>query len=111
MLADGSEMTDMAAWLWKFTAVLIFEWFLAILYTVLFDDGAAQELLVIVIMVMSIIAALSIGSVQPYMGTWMGLNNSSGMWIKVGILLLFCIVAIVGGRRGGSTDRTGYSSV
>ena len=104
---DSSEMTAFASWMWKFTAVLIFEFFLAILYSVLFDDDAGHELVVITIVVMSVVAALSIMSVQKYMSTWMGLN-SNALWIRLGILILFCFAAIVGGRR---SNRSGYETV
>ncbi len=104
---DSSEMTAFANWMWKFTSVLIFEVFLAILYTVVFDDDAGHELVVITIMVMSVVAGLSISTVQKYMSTWMGLN-SHALWIRLGILLLVCLVAIVGGRR---SNRSGYQTV
>ncbi|KAL7531559.1 hypothetical protein ACHAXR_004112, partial [Thalassiosira sp. AJA248-18] len=109
ILADGSEMTDFAMWMWQFTAVLILEVFLAVIYAVLFDDDAGHELLVITIIVMSVVAAGLFHSVQKYMSSWMGLN-SNVLWIRLGVLILICIVAIVGGRRG-SSHRTGYQNV
>lgn len=108
LLADG-EMTAVAQWMWNFVAVSILELLLAMFYSVLFDDNAGQELLVVTIVVMSLIAAGSIVSVQQYMSTWMGLN-SNAIWIRVGVLIAVCLIAIAGGRRG-SSDRTGYSAV
>ena len=108
LLAEGSEMTAFAEWMWKFIAVLILEVFIAILYSVLFDDDASHELVVLTIIVMSAVAALSVLSVQKYMSSWMGLN-SNALWIRIGILILFCAAAIVGGRRG--THRQGYQNV
>jgi hypothetical protein len=109
LLKDGSDMSDWCYWTWKFTAVLIFEVFLAFMYAVLFDDTAGQELLVIAVVVMSVVAAVTIYSVQEHMSTWMGLNGS-GLWIRLGIFVLVCLVAIAGGRRGDS-DRSGYQTV
>ena len=73
-------MTAFADWMWKFIAVLILEVFIALLYSVLFDDEAGQELVVLTIIVMSAIAALSVWSVQKYMSSWMGLN-SNALWL------------------------------
>ncbi|KAL7553134.1 hypothetical protein ACHAWF_016386 [Thalassiosira exigua] len=109
LLKDGSEMSDWCYWTWKFTAVLIFEVFLAFMYAVLFDDTAGQELLVIVVVVMSVVAAVTIYPVQEHMSSWMGLNGSD-LWIRLGIFVLVCLVAIAGGRRGDS-DRSGYQTV
>lgn len=109
LLAErSSEMTDFAMWMWKFTAVLILEVFLAILYAVLFDDDAGHELVVFTIVILSVVATGSLYSVQKYMSNWMGLNSNT-LWVGVGILVLVCIAAIVGGRRGSS--HSGYQNV
>ncbi|KAL7553135.1 hypothetical protein ACHAWF_016387 [Thalassiosira exigua] len=110
MLADGSEMTDFSFWMWKFTAVLILETFLAILHAVLFDDDAGQELVVFTMMILLIITGISIQSVQKYMSSWMGMNDSIGLWVWVGAFVVISILAIAGGRRGGS-HRSGYQAV
>lgn len=107
-LPDDSEMTDFAVWMWKFMVILILEIFLAVLFSVLFDDDAGHELVVFTIIIMSVIAALLINPVQKYMSDWMGLN-SNVMWIRLGVLILVCIVAIVGGRQ--NPNRAGYQSV
>jgi hypothetical protein len=109
LLADGSYMTDYATWMWQFTAVLMLEIFLAILYAVLFDDNAGHELLVVTIMVLTVVVGLSFSSVQQYMSSWMGLNTNR-LWTQIGIMLLVCLVAIVGGRRG-TASHSGYSNV
>jgi hypothetical protein len=109
LLEEGSEMTDWCYWTWKFTAVLIFEMFLAFMYSVLFDDSTGQELLVTAVVVLSIVAAVTIYPVQKHMSGWMGLNGS-GFWIRLCVMILVCLVAIVGGRRGDS-NRSGYQSV
>eukprot|EP01083_Nonionella_stella_P071565 192323_1 len=109
LLADGSEMTDVAIWMWKFTMILIFEVFLAILFSVLFDDDARHELVVFTVMVMSVVSAVLIHPVQKYMGSWMGMNSHIALWVQLGILLLICIVGVAGGRR--SSDRSGYQAV
>lgn len=109
MLADGSDMTAFAMWMWSFMDVMILEILLAILYSVLFDDDAGHELLVISIMIMSAVAMVSISSVQKYMSGWMGLNTNA-IWIRLGVILLVCAGAIVGGRRGQS-DRSGYQNL
>ena len=109
LLAEGSEMTDFGVWMWKILAVMIFEVFLAILYAVMFDDEAGQELLVFAIIAMSVISAGFIASVQKYMSSWMGMN-SNALWIRLGIFIIVCIVAVIGGRRG-SSGRSGYQTV
>lgn len=109
LLQDGSEMTDLATWMWKFLAVIILEFVLAISYTVLYDDDAGHELVVITIMVMTVVSGGAIQGVQQYMSSWMGLN-SNALWISLGIMLLICIAAIIGGRRG-SSHRPGYQNV
>ena len=42
-LPDDSEMTDFAVWMWKFMVILILEIFLAVLFSVLFDDDAGHN--------------------------------------------------------------------
>ena len=64
--------------------------------------------MVFTIVILSVVAAGSFYSVQKYMSNWMGLN-SHALWIGVGILVLVCIAAIVGGRRGSS--HSGYQNV
>jgi hypothetical protein len=110
MLTDGSEMTGFSFWMWKFTAVLILETFLAILHAVLFDDDAGQELVVFTMMILLIITGISIQPVQKYMSSWMGMNDSIGLWVWVGVFVAISILAIAGGRRGGS-HRSGYQAV
>ena len=102
------EMTYFAMWMWKFTAVLILEVFLAMLYALLFDDDAGHELVVFTIVILSVVATGSLYSVQKYMSNWMGLNSNT-LWVGVGILVLVCIAVIVGGSRGSS--HSGYQNV
>ena len=62
LLADRSlQMTDFAMWMWKFTAVLILEVFLAMLYALLFDDDAGHELVVFTIVILSVVPYLFFG--------------------------------------------------
>jgi len=108
-LADGAEMTDYAMCMWKFIAVLMIEIFLAILFSVLFDDDASHELVVLTVMVMSLVAAVMFYPAKKYFSSGMGLNGNA-VWIRLSILVIVCILAIVGGRRG-SPDRSGYQNV
>lgn len=109
VLADGSEMTDFAVWMWKFVAVTMLEVFLAIFYSVLFDDNAGQELVVWTILTISVLASYVIVNVQMNLSDWMGLNDNT-LWIRQLIVVVVCFVAIVGGRRG-SSHRSGYQNV
>lgn len=109
LLKDGSEMTDFAIWMWKFVAVILLEFLFALSYTVLYEDDAGHEIVVVTIMVMTVVTAGSIHGVQQYMSSWMGLN-SNALWVRLGIMLLICIGAIIGGRRG-SSHRPGYQNV
>lgn len=109
MLADDSKMTEIAYWMWKICAVTILEFILAITYSILYDDNTVHELLTISIMIMSLIAVWMFSSVQKYMSSWMGLNKSSTLWIRVGILLVLCTACLIGGRR--SSHRSGYQNV
>jgi hypothetical protein len=108
MLADGLEMTRLSLWMWNMMIVIVFECVMALAYTVFFDDNEGHEVVVSTTVAMTLIAACMIYSVQTYMSTWMGLNGT-GMWIRLGVVVLISIGAIVGGRMGG--HRTGYSKV
>jgi len=108
ILADG-DMTDYAMWMWNCIAVLIMEFFLAVLFSVLFDDDASHELVVLTVMVMSLVAAVMFYPAKKYFSSGMGLNGNA-VWIRLSILVIVCILAIVGGRRG-SPDRSGYQNV
>eukprot|EP00581_Thalassiosira_minuscula_P000857 CAMPEP_0183743364 /NCGR_PEP_ID=MMETSP0737-20130205/65179_1 /TAXON_ID=385413 /ORGANISM="Thalassiosira miniscula, Strain CCMP1093" /LENGTH=557 /DNA_ID=CAMNT_0025978983 /DNA_START=116 /DNA_END=1790 /DNA_ORIENTATION=- len=108
ILADG-DMTDYAMWMWNCIAVLIMEFFLAVLFSVLFDDDASHELVVLTVMVMSLVAAVMFYPAKKYFSSGMGLNGNA-VWIRLSILVIVCILAIVGGRRG-SPDRSGYHNV
>lgn len=107
LLAEGSEMSAIADWMWKIIPVMILECFIGILYSVLYDDDNSHELMVFTILIMSVIAGFIISSEQHLMSNWMGLNSNM-LWIRIGILLLLCTAAIAGGRR---SRRSGYQTV
>ncbi|KAL9182805.1 hypothetical protein ACHAXT_004084 [Thalassiosira profunda] len=86
LLAKGSEMTDFAQWCWYFTSVCIFNVFLAIFYSVFFDDEAGHELLVITIAVMSAVSMAMIYPAQKNTSNWMGINSNT-MWVKLAIVI------------------------
>ena len=109
MIADDGEMTEIAYWMWKLCAVTIIEFILAVAYSILYDDNTGHELVTISIMIMSLIAVWMFSSIQKYMSSWMGLNKSSTLWIRVGILLVLCAAGLIGGRR--SSHRLGYQNV
>mmetsp|Transcript_11333 Transcript_11333/g.17096 ORF Transcript_11333/g.17096 Transcript_11333/m.17096 type:complete len:173 (-) Transcript_11333:96-614(-) len=109
MMADGFEITAFAAWTWNFITVLVLESFLAMLFTLLFEDDSGQELLVKTIIVLTLFAAGAIYSMQQYLSDWMGLNGNA-LWIRVGVMVAVCLAAIVAGRHTGHS-REGYESV
>ena len=109
LLADGFKMTHFASWMWKFLAVLIFEALLAFCFALFFEDEAGQELVVSTVIVMTLIAAGSLVSVLKYMSDWRGMNGT-GLWIRLVVMIGVCLVAIVGGRLGG-TRRAGYQGL
>mmetsp|Transcript_8263 Transcript_8263/g.13646 ORF Transcript_8263/g.13646 Transcript_8263/m.13646 type:complete len:291 (+) Transcript_8263:203-1075(+) len=109
MMADGLEITAFASWTWKFIIVLLLESFLAMLFTLFFEDESGQELLVKSFIMLILFAAGAIYSVQQYFSEWMGLNGNS-LWIRLGVMIAVCIAAIAAGRLTGPT-REGYESV
>ncbi|KAL7491507.1 hypothetical protein ACHAWT_001639 [Skeletonema menzelii] len=109
MMADGLEITAFASWTWKFIIVLLLESFLAMLFTLFFEDESGQELLVKSFIMLILFAAGAIYSVQQYFSEWMGLNGNS-LWIRLGVIIAVCIAAIAAGRLTGPT-REGYESV
>eukprot|EP00986_Skeletonema_menzelii_P007797 scaffold3104_cov145-Skeletonema_menzelii.AAC.8 len=109
MMADGLEITAFASWTWKFIIVLLLESFLAMLFTLFFEDESGQELLVKSFIMLILFAAGAIYSVQEYFSEWMGLNGNS-LWIRLGVMIAVCIAAIAAGRLTGPT-REGYESV
>jgi len=109
MMADGFEITAFAAWTWNFIIVLVLESFLAMLFTLLFEDESGQELLVKTIIILTLFAAGAIYSMQQYLSDWMGLNGNA-LWIRLGVMVAVCLAAIVAGRHTGHS-REGYESV
>ena len=100
LLPDGSKMTHLAVWMWKFAIVLLLEVLLALGYAVLFEDDAGHEVTVVAIMIMTVVVAWSIQSVQQYMSDWMAtLFGFNTLWIKVITVILVCMAAVIGGRR------------
>jgi hypothetical protein len=100
LLPDGSKMTHLAVWMWRFTTVLLLEVILALGYAVLFDDDAGHELAVLTVMILSVVATLSIQPVQKYMSNWMGtVFGFNTLWVKLAVIVLLSIAAIIGGRR------------
>lgn len=113
VLAEGLEMTEFAAWIWKYTAVLVLQTFLATFFTLFFEDETGQELVVYTIIVLTLFAVGLIYPTQQYMSAWMGLNGN-GLWIRTGIAIAVCLAAVLAGRRrrtGATPTRVGYESV
>ena len=111
MMADGLEITAFASWTWKFIIVLLLESFLAMLFTLFFEDEPGQELLVKSFIMLILFAAGAIYSVQQYFSDWMGLNGNS-LWIRLGVMIAVCIAVIAAGRHAGPTRQgQGYESV
>lgn len=101
LLPDGSKMTHLAVWMWKFAIVLLLEVLLALGYAVLFEDDAGHEVTVLAIMLMTVVGTLSIQSVQQYMSDWMAtLFGFNSLWVTLVIMAFLCMAAILGGRRG-----------
>ena len=109
MLVEGVEITAFASWMWKFIIVLLLESFLAMLFTLFFEDESGQELLVKTFIILILFAAGAIYSIQQHFSDWMGLNGNS-LWIRLGVMIAICIGAIAAGRHTGPT-RAGYESV
>lgn len=109
MMADGFEITAFASWTWNFITVLVLESFLAMLFTLLFEDESGQELLVKTIIILTLFAAGAIYSMQQYLSDWMGLNGNA-LWIRLGVMVAVCLAVIVAGRHTGHS-REGYESV
>ena len=81
LLVDGSEMTQMAVWMWKYALVVLGELLLGLGYAMLFEDDAGHELVVLTTMIMSAVAALSIHPVLKYTSDWVGtLFGFSALW-------------------------------
>ena len=70
LLAEGSEMSAIADWMWKIIPVMILECFIGILYSVLYDDDNSHELMVFTILIMSVIAGFIINSEHHLMSNW-----------------------------------------
>ena len=81
LLVDGSEMTQMAVWMWKYALIVLGELLLGLGYAVLFKDDAGHELVVLTTMIMSAVAALSIHPVLKYTSDSVGtLFGFSALW-------------------------------
>lgn len=104
ILPDGSKMTHMAALMWKLAILLLLELLLALGYVVLFEDDAGLELTVFTMMIMTVFATLSVLPVQKYMSDWMMGNWMGTLWIRSIFMLILCIAAIIGGRRGSGRN-------
>ncbi len=109
MMAEGLEITAFASWTWKFIIVLVFKSFLAMFYTLLFEDESGHEALVKTIIVLTLFAAGSVYSMQQYLSDWMGLNGNA-LWTRLGVMVGVCLLAIVAGRHTGPS-REGYENV
>jgi hypothetical protein len=101
ILIDGVEMTQLAYFLWKYLAVIIFEAWLAFFFSVLFDDDAGHELIVATIIGMTLVIYCGILSIKEYLSEFV----SHWMMQKTLILCGACILFIGSGRinytRGG----------
>jgi len=91
--------------------VLMLEIGFALVFALLYDDEASHELMVITVASMTLVTIGSLYPVTTYMGEWYDFSNNA-IWIKVGVLLGICAVAVVGGRLTGSGGgRRGYSGL
>lgn len=109
MMAEGLEMTDFAAWTWRFVTVLVLESFMAMFFSLLFEDESGQEVVVKTIIVLTLFAAGAIYPVQQYLGDWMGLSGDT-IWIRLAVMVAVCLAVIFAGRRTGPA-REGYETV
>jgi hypothetical protein len=105
LLADGSEMTQMAVWMWKYALVVMGELLIGLAYAVFFEDDDGHELVVLTTIIMSAVAALSIHPVLKYTSDWFGsLFGFSALWVRLGFVIILCN-AIAGGRCGSGRLR------
>jgi hypothetical protein len=110
LLPDGSEITQMAVWMWKYALVVIGELLLGLGYAVLFEDDDGHELVVVTTMIMSAVAVLSIHPVLKYTSDWVGtLFGFSALWVQLGFVILLCNAAIAGGRCGSGRHYRPFS--
>ena len=110
VLAEGVKMTKLATYMWQFVAVSVLEIGFALVFALLYDDEAS-ELMVITVASMTVVAIGALYPVTKYMGDWYDFSNNA-IWIKLGVVLGICAVAVVGGRLTGSGGgRRGYSGV
>mmetsp|Transcript_27340 Transcript_27340/g.39156 ORF Transcript_27340/g.39156 Transcript_27340/m.39156 type:complete len:291 (+) Transcript_27340:381-1253(+) len=109
LMSEGLEITAFASWTWKFIIVLVFESFLAMFFTLLFEDDSGHELLVKTIIVLTLFVAGAFYSMQQYLSGWMGLNGNA-LWTRLGVMVAVCLLAIVAGRHTGPS-REGYENV
>lgn len=112
VLAEGVEMTKLATYMWQFAAVAVLEIGFALIFALLYDDEACHELMVITVASMTLVAIGSLYPATKYMGGWYDFSNNV-IWIKIGVVLGICAIAVVGGRLTGSGGgrRGGYSGV
>ena len=112
VLAEGIEMTKLATYMWNFAAVAVLEIAFALVFVLLYDDEASHEIIIGTVALMTLVAIGSLYTVSEHMGEWYDFSNKA-IWIKVGVALGTCAVAIVGGRLTGSGGgrRGGYAEV
>ncbi len=104
ILQDGSKMTHMATLMWKFATLLLLELLLAFGYVVLFEDDDGLELTVLTLMIMALVSTLSVLPVQKFMSDWMMSNSKGTLWMSSILMVILCITAIIGGRRGSGRN-------
>ena len=112
VLAEGVKMTKLATYMWQFVAVTVLEIGFALVFALLYDDEASHELMCITVASMTLVAIGALYPVTEHMGEWYDFSNNA-IWIKLGVVLGICVVAVVGGRLTGSGGgrRVGYSGV
>ena len=112
VLAEGVKMTKLATYMWQFAAVSVLEIGFALVFALLYDDEACHELMVITVASMTLVAIGALYPVTEHMGEWYDFSNNA-IWIKLGVVLGICVVAVMGGRLTGSGGwrRDGYSGV
>lgn len=106
-------MTKLAAYMWQFAAMAVLEIGFALIFALLYDDEASHELMIITVAFMTLVAIGALYPVTEHMGEWYDFSNNA-IWIKLGVVLGICAVAVVGGRltgSGGGRRGGGYAGV
>lgn len=99
MLADGLEMTKLSHYLLGLVLVLVLEILLGLTFSLLFDDYASHEFMIMTIAVMEVVSVVSILDSTKYMNAFF---TGIWKWIAVSIVFGVCAVVVIWGRRCSS---------